>query len=104
MAGARGPAALAEGAGAVAGGADAAARAVDRVTDAGDGAMAVAGGNRIGTGDVGGTIASLACGKMRSLTNELSDEIALSALARTTPAPSKYPENCSPMATKPCKA
>jgi hypothetical protein len=65
----------------VAGGADAAAGAAD----AGD----AAGGDRIGTGGVGGTIASLACGKMRSLTNKLSDEIALSALVRTTPAPSK---------------
>jgi len=71
---------------------------------AGDGDGAAAGGDGIGTGGIGGAVASLDCGKIRSLTKELSDEIALSALVRTAPAPSKYPENCSPMATKPCKA
>lgn len=66
--------------------------------DAGDGAAA--GGDGIGAGGVGGA-ASLDCGKIRSLTNELTDDIALSALSRTAATPSKYPETWWPMATKP---
>jgi hypothetical protein len=87
-----------EGADAVAGGADAVAGAAD----GGDGAAA--GGDGIRTRGAGGTDASSACGEIRSTTKEFSDEIALSALVRTALAPSKYPENCSPTATKPCKA
>lgn len=90
------------GVGAVVGGADAAAGAADGVGDGGDGAAI--GGDGIGAGGVGGTVASLDCGKIRSLTKELSDEIALSAAVRTAATPSKYPETCSPRATKPCKA
>ena len=92
----------AEGVGAVVGGADGTAGATDGVADGGDG-TAVA-GDGIGAGGVGGTVASLDCGEIRSSTKELSNEIALSAVVRTAAAPSKYPETCSPMATKPCKA
>ena len=92
----------ARGVGAVVVGADAAAGAADGAAVGGDGA-AVA-GDGIGAGRVGGTVASLDRGEIRSLTKELSNEIALSAVVRTAATPSKYPETCSPMATKPCKA
>jgi hypothetical protein len=49
---------------------------------------------------VGGAVASLDCGKMCSLTKELTDDIALSTLWRTAATPSKYPKACWPEGTK----
>jgi hypothetical protein len=84
------------------GGADAATGAADGVADGRDGAAA--GGDEIGAGDVDGAVASLDCGKIFSLTKELTDDIAASALWRTAAMPSEFPKTCSPMARKPCKA
>jgi hypothetical protein len=82
--------------------ADAAAGAADGVADGGDGAAA--GGDEIGAGDVGGAVVSLDRGKIFSLTKELTDDIAVSALWRTAAMLSELPKTCSPMARKPCKA
>src|SRR5438552_16121303 len=86
-----------EGAGAVAGGAGTVAGAAYR----GDGAAA--GGDGIGAGGVGGAVVSLGCRKICSLTKELTDDTALSALWRTASTPSK-PESCWPRPTRPRKA
>jgi hypothetical protein len=65
------------------------AGAADGVADGGDGATAE--GDGIGAGGVGGAAASPDGREICSLTDELVDDIAVSALRR---APSKYPETC----------
>jgi hypothetical protein len=87
--------------GVVAGGADAVAGAAGGVADGGD--ATAAGGDGIGAAGVGGAVASLDRRKICSLTKELTDDIALSALWRTAATRSKTSEACWPRPRKPRK-
>jgi hypothetical protein len=58
-------------------------------------------GDGIEAGVVGGAGACLERPKISSLTKELSDDIALSALRRTEATTSKYPKTCWPRETEP---
>jgi len=78
------------------------AGAADGVAGAADGLAAGADG--IEAGGVAGAVASLDCRKICSLTKELTDDAALSALRRTAATPPESLEACGPRGTQPRKA
>ena len=75
----------------------------DTVAGAADGGVGDDGDAGVGieAGIVGGAGACLDRPKISSLTKELSDDIALSALRRTEATTSKYPKTCWPRETEP---